>query len=42
MSLSMEKVTLPRRIADYSERGESIFKLDFVQRIDALKITDTI
>ena len=39
---SFRKVTLPRRIADYSEREELILELDLIQRIDALQITDTI
>lgn len=42
MSPSTEKVTLPRRNADYSERGQLILELDFIQRIDALQITDAI
>lgn len=42
ISPSTVKVTLPRRNADYSERQELILKLDLVQRIDALQITDAI
>ena len=42
MSPVTQKVTLPRRNTDYSEREGLIIKLDLIQRIDALKITDAI
>lgn len=42
MSPLTEKVTLPRRNTDYSERQGLVLKLDVIQRIDALQITNAI
>ncbi len=42
MSPVTQKVTLPRRNTDYSEHEGLIIKLDLIQRIDALQITDAI